>query len=371
MTDRSTRSELSAISIAELRRFLISSGFTVLGPWGRYLERFHLQHGDDQFDVLVPTTTDIADYRDRIRDAVADLSRALSQPVDYLARQITTVNYKTFRLRAHPGAEISSLPFDEGYGILSNGKSLIKASAVSAYSTRHRKIIRGRSTASVDEYMDRVRIGQSEVGSYVFNLLLPNEDFVFEGEHQSHNKDIVIDSLQRNIDLAAEMAATNRVPTVDRLEKAGMSANFCEALYNIIDWSENIVLEISEPGNIVSERYCRSFDRTNLSVLERTAAKLAPEEQPAKKTISGTITRLSEPANRRRGSIELLTKIEGRRRSVRIPFGVDDRETIITAFKEKSSRLLTVTGNLKTERNGHLALENPENFDASKRGSLI
>jgi hypothetical protein len=372
MTDQLLKNDVSRIAIPELRSFLISNGFSSEGKWGRYLERFHLEHGDESYDVIVPTTNAIVDYDDRIRDALADLGRALAESPLKLLRSISVGQYKTFRLKVHPGANISSLPFDEGYALLSNSKSLIKASAVSAFSTSHRKVLRGRNVVAVDKYMERIRLGQSEIGSYIFNLLLPNDENMFDEHEDGQNDDIVLQSLQNNIELASEMSDSKRVAASDRMEKVGMSANFCESLYNIIDWSENVILEVSDTGVTRSGlSYSYAFDRSSLSVLERAAAKLAPEEQPIRKTISGTITRLSEPASRRRGSLDLLTNLDGRRRSVRIVFDQFDRDTIITAFKEKSSRLLSVSGFIRTERNGHLVLEEAEGFDASRRGSLL
>ena len=372
MSMRSDAIETNGISISQLRGFLISNGFTSMGQWGKYLERYHLDHAPDQFDVLVPTTKDISDYADRMRDAILDLSTSLSLAPSHIVKQVSLDNFRLFRLRAHPGREISSLPFDEGYALLSNSKKLIKASAVSAYSTGYKKIVRGKTSAAVDNYMDRIRIGQSEVGSYIFNILLPSSNTFFSSnEYKYKTDDVVLESLEKNINLAQEISKTNRVPSLDRLEKAGMSANFCEALYQIIDWSENIILEISKQKDKIFSKEEYIFDRKNLSVIEKTAIKLSPDEQPQKKSISGTIIRLSETANKRRGSIDLLVKIDNRRRSVRIAFEPIHRETIITAFKDKDFRFLNVSGFLKTERNGHLILEKPEFFDVSKRGSLL
>ena len=372
MTDPLLKPDLMRIGLPELRSFIVSAGFASEGPWGKYLERYHLAHGSDHYDILIPTVPDIADYPDRMRDAINELSRAINDSPVRLLRRISLGDHRVFRLRAHPGATISSLPFDEGTALLFNSKRLIKASAVSAFSESHKKVIRGRSVAAVDDYMERVRIGQSDIGSYVFNILLPSGVGMFEAEDVDQNDDAVLTALQSNFALATEMSISKRVPAADKLEEAGMSANFCEALYNIIDWSETVAIQIDGDQRISRRTPAAyEFDRGSLSVLERTAAKLAPEEQPERVTIHGTITRLSEPASKRRGSIDLLAKVRERRRSVRIAFESEDRDVIIKAFKEKASRLLSVSGYLRTERNGHLVLNEPSGFDASRRGSLL
>jgi hypothetical protein len=371
MSELDPSRHLKAVSVEELRRYLTSSGFASEGPWGKFLERFHLRRGRDQYDVLVPVTRDIADYEDRVRDALRDVSNATGvAPLDALNKIIVS-NHRVLRLRAHPSSEISSIPFDEGHALLENAKTLVKSSAVSAFSSKHRKVIRGRSPAGVEEYMERLRLGQSEIGSYVFNILLPSDEGIFEDAPGASDRvDTVLTTLESSIELAADMSITKRVPASDRLEEIGLSANFCEALYNIVDWSSNVALEVDRPYAPALPRSF-VFDRTSLSVLERTAIKLAPEEQRLPRTIYGTITRLSEPASRRRGSIDLLVRLDSRQRSVRVNFETTERDTIITAFKEKASRMLTVSGFLRTERNGHLVLEEPYDFDISRRGSLL
>jgi hypothetical protein len=54
-----------------------------------------------------------------------------------------------------------------------------------------------------------------------------------------------------------------------------------------------------------------------------------------------------------------------------VPFDFEDREIVIAAFKEKATKALSVTGSLRTERNGRLALENPSNFAVTRSGGLV
>jgi hypothetical protein len=366
---------LEAVSIPEMRRFLAENGFTPVGKWGAFLERFQLKHGKRVFDVIVPTTRDIADYRQRVADALSDLAAAIELPVSEILQRVLVAEYRTLKVRAHPGSDISSIPFDEAYALLSNSKALIKASAVSAYSRKHKRLIRGRAPIAVDEYMERVQLGQSEVGSYVFTLLLPKDDSEYAADlntERSAELDTVATTLENGIALAAEFSSSRRVPSMEQLAGIGLSANFCESLYNIVDWAGQVDIELTSAADAsLRENKAFSFDRTALSVLERTADKLAPEERKVERTITGTITRLNEPQIRRRGSIDLRIRIDGRQRSVRINFAFDDRDTIINAFREKASRALTVTGYLRTERNGHLILEDPKNFSLSRRGDLL
>lgn len=367
-------SELDLPKVADLKRFLGRNGFELIGDWGSYLERFQLKSHRGSFDVLIPVSNELSDFHLRMREALEELSWALETDAEQLVRKISYAERQLFRVRARPGDGSSSLPYDEGMGIVQNGWKLIKASAVSALAERRKKVIRGRPSNRVDRYMGEVRLGQTEVGSFIFNFVLPDTQGLFDPEISSdvESNDDVVSALVNGISLAHEMNGTRRVPSATRMEAVRLSANFCEALYEIVDWSGEVELQLTtlKAGKaIVGDGFL--FDKRALPVLEKTATRLAPEENPEPKTLSGTITKLSEPAKRRRGSLDILTKIGKRRRSVRVLFGPHDRDTVIRAFKEKDSRLLTVSGFLRTGRNGHLSLDEAHGFDATKRGSLL
>ena len=367
-------SKFEAVSLPDVKRFLVAHGFTLLGQWGAYLERYHLEHGDDVYDVILPTSRDIADYGDRMRDALKDLAKATDLDIEEIFSRVAAFDFRAFRIRAHPGADIASIPFDEGYALLSSGKDLIRLSAVSAFSPKHKKGVRGRVPVAVDDYMDRVQLGQTAIGSYVFTLLLPPTEVPFESTNAAigewSSEDPVLSTLESSLALAAEIGRANRVPSADDLAEVGVSSNFFRSLYEMVDWSEEITLEVEAPSTSVIKPACYSFSRRNLAALERTALKLAPDEARVKTTISGTITRVSEPQIRRRGSLDLRVRVGGRVRSVRVIFGFEDRETVIDAFRDKASRYLTVSGFLRTESNGHLTLDEPHGFSASRRGEL-
>lgn len=118
MTDITAPSLLESLSLDELRRFLVASGFVNCGSWGRYLQRYNSEHGQDSFDVLLPVTRDIADYEVRIRDALRDIAAATSLSQPELLSHVQATNYRAFRIRARPGSDINSIPFHEGLGVL-------------------------------------------------------------------------------------------------------------------------------------------------------------------------------------------------------------------------------------------------------------
>ena len=62
---------------------------------------------------------------------------------------------------------------------------------------------------------------------------------------------------------------------------------------------------------------------------------------------------------------------DGRQRAIRVPFGFEDRETIIEAFKAKASKFLRVEGLVTIEDNGHLLMSNMGKFEIVDQGPLF
>jgi hypothetical protein len=373
--DSTIASRVSSISPDKLRKYLLDNGFSEFGSWGRYLQRFQLKDARESFDVLVPTTRDIDDFSKRIREAIEGLSVALKTPATELINDLLSVDHQIFRIRAHPNSGISSIPFDEGLALLESSKSLIRASAVAALTGDFRRTVRGRVPGIVDNYMDRVEIGQTDVGSYVFTLLLPPDDHVLGRPPPAAQSESVTESvtmaLEGGMAAAIEMGVHNRVPSEARLEEIRLPANFFESLYNIVDWTSQVTLELDKPGSRKTEPRRFQFDRSVLSVLERTSERLSPESERARTRLRGTITRLNEPRIQRRGSLDLNVRLDGRSRTVRIPFDFANREIVISAFREKGTKALSVRGTLRTGRNGHLIMDEPEQFSLIPRGTLI
>lgn len=377
MSDASLMRQIGSVPIAALRAFLLRNKFSSLGKWGQFLERFQIRDNDRKYDVLVPTSVELADFSQRMREAVKDASVALNIVQSDLLYRLYAADFRVFKIRAHPNAEISSIPFDEGLGLLESSKSLIRASAIAALGKSFRRVTHGRAPAIVDNYMDRVKIGQTDVGSYVFTLLLPHDEPIL-GDYQDLEETdqatkSVTSALHRGIETVAKMNESRRVPSEKLLEDIGLPSSFYKSLYDIVDWSDNVSLEIGEPSSLQSAGAVQSygFGRSVLPLLEKTNERLDPQTRLKVTTLSGTITRLSEPRIRRMGSIDLRAKIDGRERTVRVPFGENERETIITAFREKSAKALKVRGTLRTLNNGHFSLESPSQFEAVRRGSLL
>lgn len=362
------------ITVHKVRKLLNANGFSLTGPWGPYQERFQKVVGGSAFDVILPTTDDIDDFDKRLAEAVRAIAYALSKEVPTILSAIRYQGYQKFDIRARPGTKVATIPYQEGSQILYHGAELVRHAAIRAYTNEFRAQNRGRRPAMVDRYMERLEIGQTSVGSYIFSLLLPDADDALGWGGSARGKDdhSVTKVLTQGIYLAAKADKQRRPPAKKIIEETGLSAEFYDHLHEIIDWTDNVAFSLSDPIKSREDKHVIGlFARSALVPIKKTSEKIAPVEAPKKESVVGTITNLNEPNIRRPGSISLKIRRESHQRSIRVPFSFADRDTVIEAFRLKSSKFLRVSGFVKMEANGHLVMESVSDFRIVDQGPLF
>lgn len=371
---RSIKFVLKDVTIRKMSKFLKATKFELIGPWGPYQQRFQRSERGNIVDVILPTTDDIDDYEKRIYEALATISTALNKDVSAIISAIRYLGFEKFDIRARPDTKIATIPYQEGAQILHHGAELVRHAAIRAYTNEFRPQNRGRRPAMVDRYMERLEIGQTSVGSYIFSLLLPNDETAlgWGGSANGSDDHAVSTVLTRGIELASQADRQRKAPTRKLIEETGLSVEFYDHLHEIIDWADDVSFAISEPINDLRDKQIVGrFKRESLVPIKRTIEKILPPDPPKIQKIVGTITNLNEPNIRRPGSISLKVRVEGRQRSIRVQFPYSDRDLIIEAFRLKSKKFLEVSGYIKIESNGHLVMERTKNFKIVDRGPLF
>jgi hypothetical protein len=362
------------IALRKLRLFLESSKFVLIGQWGPFQDRFQLVSDGKKYDVILPSNEDIDDYQKRMAEAFEVISRALNVTATEVLTKIRHAGFNKFEIGARPGTKISSISYQEGSQVLFHGAELVRQAAIRAYTNEFRPHNRGRRPASVDRYMERLEIGQTSIGSYVFSLLLPSDDSAMSqgGSAKGSDDRSVVKVLSQGISLASVADKKRRPPAKSQIEETGLSSEFYDHLYEIIDWSDDVVLSLSDPVKVGDGNLLRSrFKRSALVPIKLTSQKIGPPSAPQREKIVGTITNVSEPRIRKTGSIAMKILRDGRPRSIRVPFGFADRDIIIEAFRAKASKFLKVEGLVAIEDNGHLVMEAVTKFDIVNQGPLF
>jgi hypothetical protein len=288
----------------------------------------------EEIELLVPLKPDFKDYPLRVSEVLETLGMAESRPLADILRDVVTVTYDLIRVRVdNPRYADGSLKLDDGVSLFDNARKLMASAARSAYDPRP-QFVAGMPN-EVTDYLNRVRLGQTERGSYIVNLLsptmrFPEQDQLFPTERFEREGSFerrVTHTLARAL-VAARSAVGQSVedPLMKKFEEAvpvGVSANLCEAIAEIGQSGRDTGVEIdlrwalSRPveGREDLKVYFRAID---IPVI-REAGKLLRSTPSREERIEGYVVRLTrERGLGDEGTVSIQSLIEDKLRRITV-----------------------------------------------------
>ena len=245
---------LAAVSPRSVYAYLSAQGWEQVRPYGDmgsvYASEYHNR------EVLVPASTEFADYAIRLNEIIATLSRVEDRDGLAILRDITLTGYDLVRVRLPEAAEDGSVPIDAGVTLLSESRKLLMAAACSALKPRD-AFPRPASYRKANDYIRTVRLGQTEQGSFVISLLSPvpvSQDV----ENASAAQEMTVAPFARQATCKLASGLSSAEQTIDSVfssgsdalgfkQKAqlGISANLCDALAKLLECASGSNLDIS------------------------------------------------------------------------------------------------------------------------------
>lgn len=375
MVAKRDQMQISGIQLGALRSFLRNQGYIYREPWGRYLQRFSRKKGGREDNVLVPTQRDISDFERRLLEAFDSLSRQLEITSEAILREVVNSAYEIVRIRVNEGEQESTIPYDTSIDLLRGGFALIDSSAVTAISHETLSIIRGRRPDVVRRYLDDVRVGQTEIGSFVLTLLMPTgidaSDLDLPATVSDSFGARVSETFSSTLQAAEEAVRANGVQSNRSLMQSGITANFSGAVARIVEAAGDVSISLARVGitQSTAKRVSSKFLAEDSEKLRDIEERLTPRGDAEPFTVTGTITEFREPRGKSNGSIVVTCDVHGETRQVRTKFDRANRQIVIQALERKSEVYIEVDGDLLS-KSGHFQLENPIGFRTVRRGPL-
>ncbi len=192
----------------------------------------------------MPLRQDFKDYPLRVGEVLETLELAEHRPLGEILRDVLTAAYDLIRVMVdNPRYADGSLKIDDGVTLFDNARKLIASAARSAVDPRP-QFVAGMPN-EVTDYLDRVRLGQTERGSYIVNVLSPAtryaEDLLLFSPERFEQEDSFERRVTRTLGRALEATRSAvgqavQDPELKKFEDAvpeGVSANLCEAIASI------------------------------------------------------------------------------------------------------------------------------------------
>lgn len=366
-------SSLGSLSPQAVAAYLRSRGWIDQGRWGPHGRLFARSRENDRIELMLPTKATLLDFERRMAELVEELAHAEGESPTRILHDLTVAPYDVLRIRAKEADEYASVPLDSGDQLFRVGRDMITTAAVLAGGDRARPVIRGRRPADAAKYLENVRLGQTERGSFVLTMLSPHS---FDHADQLELLDAHIPfgrrvtsglaEALRAVEDALQEAIGAGTEAFRAAVERGVTANLCGSLARLAQIGGGADVSVTwspqRPNGAVAHL---SLQREDASVLHDAATALAEQEGPQLIEVQGTVVGITEKKEEFDGTVTLHVELDGKPRVVRAHFADQDRDKVFEAFHGKTDLQMRIVGQLSRE-GSTLHLVDLRTFDVVK-----
>ena len=293
------------VTLRGVHAYLMAHGWTRTG-------RYRIDRGDvygrseSRETVLVPASTRFADFPVRIRQLAEILARTEDRRPSAVLVDLSLAAVDLIRVRLPRAHDDHSLALDAGIELLSESRMLLLAAACSALRPQRR--FRAGRHERASTYLAGVRLGQTEPGSFVVNLLVPvapplAEDPIRLTCSSPPSNAAPTGTLVTGLRAAREATdLVNRgdgIQAFDQRVADGVSANLCTAAATLIDVGGGLEVSVSwaltRPANDEHDerRETVDFRPADAPVLHEAAQILSARQERVDEHIEGYVSALA------------------------------------------------------------------------------
>jgi hypothetical protein len=333
------REPFAALNPLEVRAYLVDTGWSearVLGGRGS----FWRHPSDENCELPLPYDRSVGDFTDRMRDAVEVLAHVEERSPLGVLKDLEQAGQDVIRVRlVSSEIEDGSVPLEQGVELMEAARNAVYASAMAA-SAKHRKAYYySRPPQTVSDFMEGVRLGQTERGSYVVAIETPVAPALREQTEQTPEPfgRKVTRTLASALQILLEAANRGNAKDIERSVSSGVSANLCSAVAGAlrlsgsqgeveirVSWARTRRVSDSTPGRI-------SFPSYLGGVISEAAGLLRSISEIEGFELEGTIYQLRQDTE-----AIILGLVDGRYRKVRLTFPPEFREDLFRSYRERS-----------------------------------
>ncbi|MFI7489405.1 hypothetical protein ACIBXA_13595 [Micromonospora echinaurantiaca] len=331
----------SWISPSQTVAYLQRQGWTVRGGRdGLYLRLVPPTVGRS---VVVPLDARHADFRDLLSDAVATVGDIAGLDYQRMLTRLDVGIGDLVRFRKEMPTPHGTIPWSSGQSLIASSTRLLEAAAkaqrekVQYFGNKH--------WTSAKAYMNSVRMGQTEVGSYIVTALTPVGDIAgvdvplpgfgeaLTGREVTRT---LVSSLEATRDATDYFNRTSSSAAFDEAVQYGVSYELTQALAQLVANSDgaDVGVEWRDWREDAPAPTYVQFEPSDVAALESASNRFARTEPPADVTALGTVTLLDRPRPGTAGVIR-LNVIEGSQaKKIRVRLPEELYDQAIQAFRE-------------------------------------
>lgn len=335
---------------------------------------FPASSGRDEADLTLPLRRNLGDFALRMGDVLRTLAAVEARPETEILHDLATTGSDLIRIRAPSRhAASGSLPLEEAVAFVERSRDMMLAAACAAVAKRSYYATRKPTRAT--DYLSRVRMGQTERGSYVLTILSPVAPaLASEGElplglepPEPYERQVIrtlAEGLAALEQAARQAAASGGMGAFEQAVRLGVSANLCDAVAGLSAVSPGEGLDVSiawsrtrQPAAATPSRIFLGSDSIPLI---QEAARLFKDTAPVEDVeMEGFVTRLNRRPQDVPGEITLEGLVDGGLRRIAMQLVGEAYSQAVQAHDQRQR--VACAGDLVKERGG-FRLQNPRHF---------
>ena len=285
---------LSSLSPIDLVSYLQGKGAQKIDEYQQQASVW--LYGDEE--LIIPQATYFADYALRIAQVLHQIETVEQRSQLMIVSDIHNSGYDIIRLHCvSPDARKGTISFVKGVEFVRLAREMLAAAAYSA--ATHRVSYTGKKPRDAELFMEAVRFGQTEGGSFVLQVLSPvtKELFVQGGtagspiaemDEQPPYQHTVVPTLQSGLEALTTVAqSVNEAGNTDSFTKAaaqGLTTNLCDAFVGMCEALDPQYLDVDITFSR-NRRETRPFVRVNVDAgyapIIRAASGAVKKSEPA------------------------------------------------------------------------------------------
>lgn len=318
----------------------------------------------EEYEVLLPMEPAVGDYALRMGELLQVLSVAEKRSQNEVYRDLLSVSTDVIRIRiADPELSDGTIPIEEHALIAQKARDLILAGACAA--TESRAVWHKRKPQQAIDHVRRVRIGQTERGSYVVTVMsrVPPElhgqvGKLFETDtpYERRVTETLANSLFALNNAAQQAAVTQTMAAFDEAVPLGVNSNLCEAVAGLWAGDEtqrNLEISFSwAPARPVAAGMVRKvlFSQDRLPIIREAARQLRERAPITEFELIGPVLRLERGDGAATGMVTVIGMLDGRPIRIAAELGDPDYHNAVQAHDQ--GKAIRMFGTLQKEGRG-------------------
>ena len=334
------RGALLAVSPAALSAYARAAGWKRQQP---YRVHSDVYVGEARPDIIVPRTERLGDYASVVAALIDTFASVAGQDQLAVYRSLVTTDRDVVRVRAAE-SEDGSVTLTAGVSLIDGAREMLLSAACSL--RERQPVYRAGANREASDLLNRVRLGQTDHGSFVVTLLTPVVPPPMPAlfpDPDDRNAPIERRMTMRLVEaLTAVRQATERTAAGDKeafgdAVAAGVSANLCEALVRLVEPFPTLDVGVSwaQTRPVATASNVVRFGQADAALLREAARSLRDRAPRPDVDLYGFVRLLTRGEEDDDGIIGLATKIDGQPQSVKVVLERVDYERAIRAHHDR------------------------------------